>query len=113
MLIELVTLDICISKGYGTCSIFYYTLELQRLKIERLTSELESCKEDLKTANECEHYYNDHTCNYLIHVCISVLMMRDKAISGMLAASSRRDTDVEERGHSPKRKSLFKKVNVR
>ena len=81
--------------------------------IERLTSDkadqltrLQCCEEDLKTASECENcviYEQFNTVEYFI----LVLSMREKAISGMMAAVHRRDTDVEER---EERISHLKKV---
>ena len=69
--------------------------------IKRLTSDkadlltrLQCCEEDLKTANECE---NCVITIFKLIDFISVLRMREKAISGMMVAVHRRDTDVEER----------------
>ena len=69
------------------------------IDIERLTSDkvdlLTRLQEDLKIANDCEKCVYEHfnTVKYFI----SVLTMKEKAISGMMAAEHRRDTDVEER----------------
>ena len=81
--------------------------------IERLTSEkadlltrLKHCKEELKTAKECENCVMD--VSYVLwDAIISVSIMREKAVSGMMAASRRTDTDVEVR---KKATSPLKKV---
>ena len=66
---------------------------------ERLTSDkadlltrLRCCEDDLKTVTECE---NCVMCVFQVNVFTLVLTMREKAISGMMAAVHRRDTDVE------------------
>ena len=69
--------------------------DIERLTSDKadLTDRLQCFEEDLKTANECENLL----CGMSIIFLIAVLKMREKAISGMMAAVHRRDTDVEER----------------
>ena len=80
--------------------ILYYDKEQQQLEadIERLTSDradlrskLHCYEEDLKAANERKNWVfqiaNTHVTNN------SVLTMREKAISGMMAAAAHREKD--------------------
>ena len=72
--------------------------DIERLSSDKadLLTRLQRYEEDLKTANECEICVN-YGCSSINTVLISVMRMREKAISGMMKAAHRRDTNVEER----------------
>ena len=78
---------------------------MDQLTIDKadLLSRLQLSEENFKTADECENCFLFVVC-YLYFI---VLRLREKAISGMMAAVHRRDTDVEER---EERISHLKKV---
>ena len=74
-----------------------YCIERQQLEadIERLTSDkadlltrLQCCEEDLKIATTCESHYNNEI-DILFQLIVSI--MREKALSGMLAAAAGRE----------------------
>ena len=96
-------------KGLGHCNLLMFTIILKYLvrqqleaDIERLTSDkadlltrLQCFEKDLKTANECECPCARSMQLSVISLCL-VLIMREKAVSGMLATTSRGDGGVKE-----------------
>ena len=77
-------------------------LERQQLEtdIVRLTNDkadlltrLQCCEEDLKRANECESMHMFNVVECLLMLIVSI--MREEAVSGMMAAAGRKDTGVE------------------